>query len=266
MKSDSRIPSTQRVASSPEEKELEEKRRELESLEAELVERELDLTTLWSELSAFERQYFSTVGHRYAELDQLEARIAEHQARERPADQAAQEKVEATYERARESAEAFQDFDDTQGVNATQFEPTEELRTLYRKGARQLHPDLASDEEDKARRKEAMTQFNEAYEQCDEVRMQRILDEWKADPSHVEGEGTGAELVRVIRTIAKVRQRLAQMAEEIEQLKSGELYQLKLRVDEAEVAGRDLLAEMAEDLVDQIEDAKARLQSTQRNE
>jgi hypothetical protein len=250
----------------PEEKELECKRRQLEAVEAELVEWELDLTTLRSELNAFERRYFSTVGRRYAELDLLEARIAEHGARHRPADEAAQRQAESTRARARQSAEAFEESDRDQESKATKFEPTDELKALYRKGARQLHPDMASNDEDRARRQKAMAQFNEAYEQCDEARMQRILDEWRADPSNVEGEGAGAELVRVIRTIAKVRQRLTQVTEEIEELRRSELYSLKVQVDEAAMAGRDLLSEMADDLSDQIEDAKARLQSIQRNE
>ncbi len=62
---------------SPEEEELHRKRGELENLRSELAESELELATLRSELIAFERRYLEVVGSRYAELDALEAQIAE---------------------------------------------------------------------------------------------------------------------------------------------------------------------------------------------
>ena len=62
---------------SPEEEELERKRQELDHLLSELAESELELATLRSELVAFERRYLERVGSRYAELDKLEAQIAE---------------------------------------------------------------------------------------------------------------------------------------------------------------------------------------------
>ena len=62
---------------SPEEEELARKREELALLQAELAERELFLTNLRAELSAFEGQYLRQVGTLYAELDEWNARIAE---------------------------------------------------------------------------------------------------------------------------------------------------------------------------------------------
>src|ERR1041385_2346729 len=62
-----------------EEREVEKKRAELAALEAELAQRELDLATLQAELHAFESQYLKVVGSRYAELEEIEARMAEAQ-------------------------------------------------------------------------------------------------------------------------------------------------------------------------------------------
>jgi len=62
---------------SPEEEELARKREELALLQTELAERELFLTNLRAELSAFEGQYLRQVGALYAELDELNAKIAE---------------------------------------------------------------------------------------------------------------------------------------------------------------------------------------------
>jgi hypothetical protein len=77
----------------PEERELEKKQAELASLEAELIQRELDLATLRAELAEFESRYLRTVGVLYAELDEIEAQIAEAQARRKPSDSEAQERA-----------------------------------------------------------------------------------------------------------------------------------------------------------------------------
>jgi hypothetical protein len=61
----------------PEERELENKRARLAALEVELAQRELDLATLKAELQTFEARYLREVGVFYAELDEIEAEIAE---------------------------------------------------------------------------------------------------------------------------------------------------------------------------------------------
>ena len=64
----------------PEEQELSKKLSELSELEEELAQRELDLATLQAELNIFESNYLSTVGVRLAELDEIEAQVAEIKA------------------------------------------------------------------------------------------------------------------------------------------------------------------------------------------
>ena len=86
---------------SPEDEELRRKQAELEDLQSELAESELELATLRSELIAFERRYLEVVGSRYAELDSLEAQIAEAVARSRPADTTARQTAESARTRIR---------------------------------------------------------------------------------------------------------------------------------------------------------------------
>jgi len=74
----------------PEEEELARKRIELSELESALADQELNLTALRSEISAFERTYLRIVGKRYAELDEIEAEIAEELARVRPTSESTQ--------------------------------------------------------------------------------------------------------------------------------------------------------------------------------
>ena len=93
----------------PEERELEKKRSELAILEEELAQRELELTTLQSELRAFEARYLRIVGIHYAELDELEAQIAETQARLSPKDDELQEQASQARTQAQESARTVGD-------------------------------------------------------------------------------------------------------------------------------------------------------------
>ena len=77
-------------------------------------------------------------------------------------------------------------------------------------------------------------------------------------PEAIQGEGAGAELVRTIRKIAQIEQRIETINAEIDQMNRSELARLKFRVEEASRLGRDLLSELAGALDSQIADAAAR--------
>ncbi len=239
----------------PEEHELAEKRSELEELQGLLGDRELYLATLRAELSHFEGLYLRTVGARYAELDELKARIAEHLAERHSGQSLYREQAAQTRARARESAGAAS----AASPPTKPFAPSSELKSLYRQLAKHIHPDLATDEEDRARRDRLMKEANQAYGAGDEARLRRILNEWQASPDAVAGEGVGADLVRVIRKIDQVRRRLADIEREIQELKDGELFSLKTKVDAATQQRRDLLKEMIASVDLQVAAAQSRL-------
>jgi hypothetical protein len=250
---------TSRIArrQTPEEQELEKKKAEFAALESDLAQRELELATLQAELHAFERRYLRIVGVRYAELDEIEAQIAERLARRQPKDDQARHQAAEARAKADESAQAA-------GVAANQvqtadFKPSEDLKKLYREIAKRIHPDLTTDEKERVRRNEIMAEANRAYEEGDEAKLRAILEEWESSPDTVKGEGVGAELVRVIRKVHQVQNRLAEIENRITQLKHSELSQLKTRVEEATKQGRDLLKEMAARLESEITDAKKQL-------
>lgn len=125
--------------------------------------------------------------------------------------------------------------------------------------ARAVHPDLEVDEAMRAQRTRLMIEANRAYEEGDGARLEAILREWEKSPESVRGEGVAAELVRVIRKVAQVRQRLIRIEEELGRLNASEICLLKVRVEEAAASGRDLLAQMAHKLDDQILGARERL-------
>jgi DnaJ-domain-containing protein 1 len=211
----------------PEQEELEKKKLELSALEKELADRELDLATFQGELNAFEREYFRVIGVRYTELDRIEAQINEYMAL-----------LESS----------------------TDFKPSQELKKLYREVAKCIHPDLATDEDERKRRHELMAEANQAYEDGDEERLREILHNWQSSPESVKGEGITAQLIRIIRQIAQSRKRLKAIQEEIKALEETELYQLKIRVIEATKSGQDLLAEMVAQLDEEIESANEKLE------
>jgi hypothetical protein len=97
-----------------------------------------------------------------------------------------------------------------------------------------------------------MAQANQAYENGDEAKLRAILEEYETSPETVFGEGTAVDLVRVIRKIAQVRRRLAEIDIEMEQIKASELFELKRKVDEGTKQGRDVLNEMASAIQAQI--------------
>lgn len=241
----------------PEEQELERKKLELAAIENELAERELDLNTLEAELHAFERRYLRTVGVKYAELDELEAEIAETDARLHPQDRRAHEQASQARTQATESAQAAGTAKESKQPN--EFKPPEDLKKLYREIAKRVHPDLASDDKDRKHRTRFMAEVNRAYQDGDAARLQAILAEWEGSPEAVKGEGVGADLVRIIRKTALVRERLQTIEVKLTQLHESDLHKLMMNVREAEQEGRDLLVEMATRLDEKIADARKRL-------
>jgi hypothetical protein len=244
----------------PEDDELYQKQTELSELQSRLADREFFLTALRSELIAFEQTYLTILGTRYAKLDELSAEIAECVARAHPEDRRAQETAGKARSQANESRSAADIPQKTKaGTSATVQSPT--VKSLYREVARKIHPDLATDSADRLRREQLMREANTAYEQGDEARLRAILEEYESSPESIKGEGTAAELVRVIRKIAQVKRRLVEIDEEVRQLEKSERFQMKSRVEEAAAEGRDLLQEMAEDLDSQIAGSRERLKN-----
>ena len=241
----------------PEEIELEQKRAELAALETDLANQELELATLKVDLALFERRYLRTVASRYAELDELLARIAEGEASEHPGDAVRREQANAARSKAKETAGAAT-AEETEDIR-TQFKPSDDLRSLFREAAKAMHPDLASDDEDRARRERFMAEANKAYSEGDESRLRAILDQWQSSPESVRGEGTAVELVRTIRKLAQAHRRLEEIRSELETLKGSDLFKLHSQAIQAQTEGRDLLNELAEQVQAQIVVAKRRL-------
>lgn len=238
----------------PEEEELDRKRDELEALKLQLAQEELNLATLENELNLFEGQYIRTIGVLLAQLDEIEAKIAEQYAQENPNDSEAQAQAEKFRKQANESAAGATETESQ--IQSKHFNPSDEIKELYRKAAKLMHPDLGIDDEDRARRTKFMAEVNAAYRSGDIDRLRMIINEWENSPEMVIGDGTGNELVRVIRSIAKIKERIESIRSKVNEILTSKIYILKTKSDDARKRGRDMLAEMAAILKEKIEAAK----------
>ena len=77
-----------------------------------------------------------------------------------------------------------------------------------------------------------MQEINAAYEAGDQERLEELLRSWNVSPESVEGEGIGAELVRVIRQIRQTSQRIAAVRAELSELESTDDYEMFLDAKE----------------------------------
>jgi hypothetical protein len=241
----------------PEDAELGKKLEELAGLQSQLAELELQLCNLRLELSEFESVYCAKVGAVYAELDELDALIAERIAQIKPNDTNAAEAATNARKQADESRKAA---DDALAV-PTHPKRSERLRELYKTAAKRLHPDLARDDADRKIRERLMTEANLAYASGDEAGLLAILEDYDSSPDTVLGTDIGAELIRAIRRISLMRKRILQTEAGIAELKASELFTLMNLVEDGKRSGNDVLGGMVDRLKEQIKAKRDQLHS-----
>ena len=240
----------------PEERELETKRGELAALETSLAEREVEFASLRAELGSFERKYLAEVGLRYAELDELRAQLAEKAAAEQPGDPCLQEAARKSRARAKATrCTAGPGRAHAQKV----YTPTPEIKRLYREVARRVHPDLTTDDADRAKRQDLMAQANQAYMLGDHSALTRVFEAYECSPESVHGDGAGADLVRTIRRVSQVKARLQEIDAELKALLVSDAKRLREQFDEAARSGRDLFSELASRIDTEIAAGRANL-------
>ena len=244
------------IALAPEEIELNRKRVLLDRLKDRLASSEEAMADLRAELEQFEAQYTMEVGRYYADLDEIEARIAEEEVKLNPEDEEIKKKAEEARRRAEESA-AQADEENWEGCSF-KWQPTVEAKKAYHKLARLIHPDLALDVEERTRRHDLMAKLNDAYSAGDQNLLNKLIEEYRDSPDLVKGDSIGDELVRVIRQIAQVRNRLNELREEKLTVELSELFILREKVHAEMLEGRNLLKQMAERTNTHIQKAERR--------
>lgn len=248
---------------SPEEIELEKKRRVLERLENRLALAEEFMIGFREELKIFEARYTQEVARFYAELDALEAEIAEEEARLAPDDWEIQRKAEEARQRAEESACAMEE--ENWQACSHKFNPSPKMKKAYYHLAKLIHPDLAVDETERSRRHELMAKLNDAYAAGNTQLMETLVEEHRDSPDLIKGETTGDQLIRAIRQIYQAKRRLEAIATERAELENSENNQLRLKVKAEMQAGRNLLSQIAERTKTHIKRAQRKLDVLKQN-
>ena len=134
-----------------------------------------------------------------------------------------------------------------------------EAKRVYRKIAAIIHPDKAKDGRAHELRTKLMAQLNEAYAQRDTLKMKSILEEWYESPESVTGNDSTAELERTRRVIARIKKGTLHIETEISRILASEMYVMMIKANEAERAGRDILAEMTVEIDARIGVARSTL-------
>ena len=239
---------------SPEAVELDRKRGELAQLQGQLAERERSFSALKAEIRIFEQVYEEVLGTRIAQLEDLEWQLDGLLGGDRGSDAPEPSADEEDLAHFPHYTDLLDDDDE-----AEPDAPRPSLKHLYREVAKAIHPDLASDEEERLRRQELMATANQAYEMGDRGVLEDILGDRDLGPDPGGVPDVAMELVRVIRQIARTQQNIHAVNRQIQELKATDIHSFKLRVDEAQADGIDLLAEMAAAVDLNIAKARKRL-------
>jgi hypothetical protein len=242
----------------PEEIELKKKRSVIERLKDRLADREEEMTDLRAELEQFEAQYTMQVGRLYADLDDIEAQIAEEEFKLVPDDEEIKKKVEELRRRAEESAQRVEDAAAKASENCR---PTAEAKKAYHNLARAIHPDLALDADEKDKRHGLMAQLNEAYSAGDQITLNKLAENLRDSPDLAKGDSIGDELVRSIRQISQAKRRLRELREEKIAANGSELFILREKMQAEFAEGRDMIKQMAARTTVQIKKSERRLEN-----
>jgi hypothetical protein len=243
----------------PDDAALFDKREQLAAIRGTLAERESELAQTRAQLKTFEGRYLRQVGILYAELDEIEARIAE-----REVDLYDSDSARTRAEEARRQAQETHDAAFGEAHEAEEFDPPPNLKTLFRDLAKRIHPDFARDDDEQKHFTLLMARANQAYSRGDTETLQRLLDDHREINASIAGEGATAELLRITRQIHHAERDIAALDAERHTLLSGEIAQLHLDAEAAAREHRDLLTELATKLREQIADAKYRLEFVNR--
>jgi hypothetical protein len=222
----------------------------LKLLENELAEQELELTTLKGNLIAFDHFYMESAGKYFAELDELEAQIAEIDAALNPDSQELQNQAQKARQQSHRSHE---EVDDAEKIPEAKirFNPDENIKELYREIAKKIHPDLSTTEAEKSIRNNLMVEVNSAYEKGDKEALEALLEECENPPQNQDGI-THIRIANLKRKIKQVEKRLIDIQVEFINLRSTHLYRLRTEVLENKNAGVDLLGRMATEINEKI--------------
>ena len=223
----------------------------LEGAQADLIEAEAQLADELGQVNAFEFEFEARVGHLWDKLDALETEIERYNDRIQVM-RKGYLPVERQYQRAWQAPPRSAPTPPPQPVSPAS---DEQIKRLYRQLARRFHPDLASDNAERAYRTQKMAAINDAYA----ARSLTELETLAKEPDRFIGTGaarsgqTDAQLIQALQSeLGRIQHRLRVIKDELRNVHQRPSVQLSLEVRVARRQGRDLLGEMAAELEQKI--------------
>jgi len=229
----------------------------LTDLELQVAARERELAALKIELQALQSRYLSEFGGLYAELNTLEAAIAEQEIRAglRP----------PPGDEADDDGETAGDTPDAGPGCSNRAVPSGTLKKIFRDVARAVHPDRAIDERTRYRRHSLMAEANRAYAEQDEDRLRLIMRAWEDSADSAIGGLSEPDKVRARRRLARLTDRLVEIDAELTDLRASAIARLQRRLEDTAAQGWDLFAEMLREVRREVARATARLAKLRRS-
>lgn len=233
-------------------------------LAEQVIAAELELETAKTETAQFQRRYYEMIGRFYAQLDELDAQIANAQAGLSPDDADAQVHAQAAQEQARKSAEEA-------GLIEAQPPPplviTPQLKQAFRRAAMMMHPDRATTEPERLRRHGLMIKLNLAYERGDQQAIENLVLEFIQDPrqeiedpEEIADQGVELKILKIIRRTGQLRRRMDEIQQQLHEKKQSDIFKLKITIERAESRGGDPLGDLAEQLLQELAERRIRLE------
>jgi hypothetical protein len=236
-------------------------RQQIAQAKAELVECEAELIDLRTESQAFRLKYDTQVGRKEEELRSIEKECKARRQKisffrqwgPKGPPQANYVPVEEQYRRIWEQPPKPPSPPPAEPIDeATQAQ----IKTLYRQLVLRFHPDLAQSAEEKAWRTEVMTAINGAYT-AQSLAELRGLSEQPNYSSTAEPATDEQRLVALRDQLQQIERRLVEVDDEIAALTNSPEVALSLDVKLAWREGRDLLAEMAAEVEEELSQKRA---------
>lgn len=242
----------------------------MRAAEQALIEYEIAVETFRVEVENFSRLHHQKLGPMYARLDELDAEIAEALAARSgdPEDRRKADEARARVMPMPGVEELFHGWMDTDGLYPEasamltdqsvrppqRVRPSDEARKLFRDLVRKAHPDLAQDDQERARRDEFITRVNAAYARGDEPLLRELSDEWAAGPvPDAQRPSRSEELYARLEWLAQRKELLSVVARDLEEGAIGSM--LRMAPDDPDT----LLDEIAEQLLAQVTEREAEL-------
>lgn len=227
-------------------------RMELAQLTRDVADLELELATAQAEVAEFTKRYYATVGRRMVELDALQAHLARAQAERRPNDPKLHAQADDATRHAERSARDAKRFAQASADEPDEFRPAPDLKRLFRRVAQKIHPDRACDEADRTWRTQLMAEANRAYRAGDAAALGEVEALWREgrrdDDETAATSAAAVPATTLLRQVEAMRARLAAIERELHVLFGSRLYELFIAARHAARQGRDLLAEITEQL------------------